>query len=138
VSGDYVYAIWAGNGPIKVGKATSVKARLQGIQTGSHKRLAVLKEWHRPDGDAAIVERLAHGILADYRQAGEWFRVSPEKVCAAVERAIITAETPPPPPAPDPEEDPLSPEARADLEWAKANPGQLAREIIKWHKEANK
>jgi hypothetical protein len=96
MSGNYVYAVWAGKGPIKIGKAKRVKSRLSGIQTGSHQPLVVLQEWHRPEGDSHVVEKLAHSLLADYRKSGEWFRVSPEKACEAVEAEILMAETPPP------------------------------------------
>lgn len=132
---NFVYAVWAGKGPIKIGKASRVKSRLSHLQIGSHQRLAVLQEWERPNGDAGIVEKIAHSLLADHRLSGEWFKVTPDRACEAVEQAVLIAEAPPPPP---PEKTPpprLSPEAEADIAWAKANPGPVAKEILRWYME---
>jgi len=136
MNGNYVYAIGRkSGGPIKVGKASDVKKRLSGLQTSHHEKLVILQEWYRPKGDAVAVEQMAHGFLEDQWLNGEWFEATLEQVCAAVERAMNLADIPrerrfaaPPTPAkkgPSPEE----------IAWAKANPGVLAKEILKWNKD---
>lgn len=137
MSGDYVYAIQReAGGPIKIGKAVNVKARLAGLQTGTHEKLVILREWSRPKGDGVLVERMSHSFLDEHRVGGEWFAVTLEQAAEAIERAMALADIPrgmrAVRMAPEPEKKGPPPE---EVAWAKANPGIIANEILKWHME---
>lgn len=75
MSSKRVYFIQAASGgPIKIGIATSVKTRLQGLQSGFPAPLAVLA--HKPGGEAE--EARLHSAFASTRVRGEWFEDTPE------------------------------------------------------------
>lgn len=66
-----VYFIQAGEGgPIKIGLADDVAARLMELQVGNHECLTVLRT---VDGNRSV-ERWFHRHFADKRLRGEWFR----------------------------------------------------------------
>jgi len=67
----FTYFIQAGEGgPIKIGIATNVRARLSGLQTGSHEALRLIGAI--PGG--ADAERFLHQLFAAHHIRGEWFR----------------------------------------------------------------
>lgn len=77
-------------GPVKVGIATNVRARLSSIQTGSPIQLTL--SYHSiVTIDARRLERAVHEELAHRRLSGEWFDVS---VKAAVESIIAQSMKP--------------------------------------------
>jgi hypothetical protein len=80
---DFVYVIAGDHGLTKIGISNDPAARLASLQTGSpfHLRIAHVAP---AGGHAFEIEQEAHAILADKRQSGEWFRVSPEIAIAAV------------------------------------------------------
>jgi hypothetical protein len=65
----YVYFITDGEA-IKIGKADKPKSRLSGLQTSHHKPLRFLATM--PGG--AELERELHGVFAQFRIRGEWFK----------------------------------------------------------------
>lgn len=75
----WVYFIGCGRGPIKIGVATDVLARLHDLQTGCPYELRLLGKI--PGSKAA--ERALHNVFAAFRVRGEWFAGTPE-----VRRAI--------------------------------------------------
>lgn len=66
----HIYVIGSpSGGPVKIGVSIHPERRLQSIQTGNPRKLAIL--WTGP-GDQAEEQRL-HRQFADFRVAGEWF-----------------------------------------------------------------
>jgi hypothetical protein len=84
----YVYVMGDANGPMKVGASSRPRVRARTfIWEGRGYSMTIHATHHRPN-DALTVERVALWMLREDREEGEWFRVSPEKACAAVEAAI--------------------------------------------------
>lgn len=79
----FVYFIQRSDGgPIKIGWAKDVRARVAKIQTGVPETLAVLATMP----GTTRTERSVHGLLAAHRcRRGEWFNPAPE-VLEVVER----------------------------------------------------
>jgi len=73
----FVYLIGA-NSFYKIGIAIDVKKRLASLQTSSPHQMKVLKSWESAFAQKA--ERYLHKHFKDYRQKGEWFRLSSEQV----------------------------------------------------------
>jgi hypothetical protein len=93
-------------------------------------------EWYRPKGDAGHVEQMSHHLLDAYWVSGEWFNTTIEIVSAAVERAMDIADMPRRSRTfIEPAVTPRQPPTPEQIAWAKANPGIIAREILKWHME---
>lgn len=133
----FVYVIGLGDGLMKIGISNNPLARLGGLQTASPQKLVLVETFERPHGDARWVERTAHRLLHAHRQEGtEWFSVTAREAIEAVRKACeagdaraikalptrvaITSDS--------------TPQGKQEaLEWAKANPGPLARQIRKWH-----
>jgi hypothetical protein len=70
-----VYFIRAGeDGPIKIGSADIVHARVKLLQTGNHLELVLLRTI---DGDHTL-ERYLHRHFAAQRIRGEWFTFHPD------------------------------------------------------------
>jgi hypothetical protein len=67
----HIYAITplGGGGCIKFGRATNVKSRFSGVQTGSPVKLTLLGSVFVP----GEVESCIHDYLKDHRSHGEWF-----------------------------------------------------------------
>ena len=72
-----IYFIQAGNdGPIKIGKAQSPKARLRELQTGNHEKLDLIKEI---PGDKDREDSIHNDLRSHrYRAGSEWFSATPE------------------------------------------------------------
>lgn len=71
---EWVYFVQSGwDGPIKIGCAADVDARVRQLQTGSADQLWLLAAMH---GDAATEHRL-HELFSGYRVRGEWFSPAP-------------------------------------------------------------
>lgn len=64
-----VYFFSYENGPIKIGKATNVKARLAGVQTGCPFKLEILGFMCGPEN----LEKSLHDKFGQWRMNGEWF-----------------------------------------------------------------
>jgi len=60
------------DGPIKIGKAIDVDARIAKLQTGCPEKLQVIKVIGKN------IEAELHKRFADYRKHGEWFEADPE------------------------------------------------------------
>lgn len=67
----YVYVIGPDGGPYKIGFATNLRSRLQGLQTGNHLPLAC--HFAARDDCAPGTERKLHERFAASRLSGEWF-----------------------------------------------------------------
>lgn len=133
----YVYVIEAPGGMVKVGVSRNPLARLGGLQGGMPLALRLVRTWERPHGDAVKVERTAHRLLHPWRQGTtEWFKVAPDEAVKAVEKAAMAADAralkllPREAVAMDAQDRNVA-DAEA-LEWAKRNPGQLAKAIKAW------
>lgn len=74
--------------PIKIGIAEDIDKRLQALQTGNHRELAVLHQYlfHTRRG-ARRAEELSHAHFASALLRGEWFDVE----AADADRFIRTA-----------------------------------------------
>lgn len=67
----FIYFLQAGvGGPIKIGRATDLQSRIDGIQTGNHEKLTLLV--------AVTGQRMSetdiHALFDHLRIHGEWFR----------------------------------------------------------------
>lgn len=83
-----IYFVGPENGPIKIGKAKNVKARLGGIQTGHPEKLYV---W----GVMLANERLENALhrkFSDSRMSGEWFKRSDE-ILRFIEQHTLPSES---------------------------------------------
>ena len=80
-----VYVIGTGLGPVKIGIAADVTARLRKLQTGHPEKLHVL--FQAPSPDAAEIEYVSHRLLAGARLSGEWFSVTVEQAIWAIRTA---------------------------------------------------
>jgi hypothetical protein len=85
--GSVVYVIGGQTGAQKIGISVAPSQRVATMQVYSPVKLVV---HHRtdPSGDARLVERVAHQLLAEKRLHGEWFDVQIEEAVTAVKRAI--------------------------------------------------
>src|SRR4051812_4296962 len=81
-----IYVVRSERGPVKVGIATKPRERLSQLRVSSPVPLH-LDFAAETDGDARILERRAHAILAGRRLSGEWFEVDSRNAVAAVRRA---------------------------------------------------
>lgn len=71
------YIIRAGTeGPVKIGRAQNVQARLAMLQTGNHEELRILRII------AGDVEAGLHRQYSHLRIRGEWFRFDPSMLTA--------------------------------------------------------
>ena len=134
---NYVYVIEAPAGLVKVGISRNPQARLGDLRGGMPLALRLVRTWPRPHGDAAKVERTAHRLLHDSRQGRtEWFQVPTAEAVKAVEKAAMAADARALKLLPREAIQMDNRERRiADkdaLEWAKRNPGQLAKAIKAW------
>lgn len=84
----YVYVIGSPSGPFKIGRATNLKDRRSGVQTGSPVKVSVIHSETVPREEVVFIERYAHKILDSHRMFGEWFNVPLEDALAAVACAI--------------------------------------------------
>lgn len=133
-----VYIIASGDGLFKVGFSIDPARRIRDLQMGYPHRLTLVRTFACPRGDALLVERLAHRLLAGHRQPRtEWFNAKREIVLDAVRKAgaavearsikLMPADT-------MPKDTRAQERARQEaLEWAGNQRSDLAREIRKWH-----
>lgn len=87
MSGDtFIYVIGGEATPfVKIGIARDPLGRIRQLQTGSPQTLALLRRWGpMPRKVAVRLEGDAHFILGDFREQGEWFRVTAEEAAHAV------------------------------------------------------
>jgi len=75
-SARFVYFIQSSGGPIKIGSASDVAARLKSLQTGSADELTLLAMTEGGE----FRERELHARFAADRLRGEWFAPSPELI----------------------------------------------------------
>lgn len=83
-----VYVIGSAQGPQKIGVSDNLTSRVINLQAGKQARLAVVFSQERPRGDARLIERAAHDLLAAKRAEGEWFNVTIDEAIEAVSLAI--------------------------------------------------
>lgn len=85
----FVYVI---DGPhaVKVGQSTTPEKRLRELQFATgHSDLTLASVWALSSSEAYRVERLAHALLARFRNGhGEWFDCHPLDAVAAVRYAV--------------------------------------------------
>ncbi|WP_187971130.1 GIY-YIG nuclease family protein [Aquibium microcysteis] len=83
----YVYVITnrAWPGYCKVGRSSSVAARLRTYQTSSPHRDFVL-HYHRWFPDACLAERRFRAASPGHRAHGEWFRIHPDDAANLLDR----------------------------------------------------
>ena len=84
----FVYVIGAPRTSKKIGIAADPSRRLQALQSGNSKVVSVLHSRKVDSSVAAMIETHVHWMLKDYREAGEWFRVSLEQAIAAIDASI--------------------------------------------------
>lgn len=78
----YVYLIEC-DGYFKVGKAASVKARLNQLQTGSPHKMNLIASFKSKN--CSEDEKRIHEILSDFNVRGEWFSIPLEKMASLKE-----------------------------------------------------
>lgn len=83
-----VYVIGGDGGPTKIGVSSKPTSRVLTLQSEHKRKLQVIATCHRPYGDAFLVERMAHGLLAEKRLHGEWFDVTVGQAVEALNLAI--------------------------------------------------
>ena len=81
----FVYFVQAGDsGPIKIGIAWNISARLYALQSAAHEELHLIGDIHCRDREAALaLESKLHQQFKNFHIRGEWFRAASE-VFAAV------------------------------------------------------
>jgi hypothetical protein len=82
-----VYVVRQANGPCKVGMSDSPHKRIGSLR-GGRSRLTIAGKYPGQSGDARLVERVAHQLLAGKHLGGEWFDVTDAQAIAAVQEAI--------------------------------------------------
>ena len=83
MTGSFVYVIRGAGNHHKIGISADPIARIASLQTGSHERLD-FAYIGVTSGAGFNIEAAAHGILANYRQSGEWFSVPASIATGAV------------------------------------------------------
>ncbi len=74
----YVYILKAENGLFKIGKSRTPKIRIGNIQTASPVRITVYRVFKSSEYSHA--EQHLHRLFADFREIGEWFRLTEEEL----------------------------------------------------------
>jgi hypothetical protein len=87
----HVYVLGGQSGPQKIGISADPTRRLQRVQSHSPDAL-LLHHQVLPEGDARLIERVAHRLLHAQRKHGEWFDVEIAEAVAAVGRAVDLVE----------------------------------------------
>lgn len=77
----------------KVGIASNVARRMNGLRTANPNQLKLIFKVEVPAGMAAEVERRAHRLLAPHHHRGEWFKLCATRaeIIAAIYQAIEDA-----------------------------------------------
>lgn len=90
MDGNWLYVMAYGPRDTKIGVSDAPRRRWRELRPGGARGL--VRQWHRPDGDAQRIEAAAHRVLASWRHpiAGqrERFAVEAETACMAVELAL--------------------------------------------------
>jgi hypothetical protein len=84
-----VYAIVAGEGPIKIGVSVDPLKRLPQLQTNQPQRLSIVYAVRVADPYA--VERAAHARLKPRRAQGEWFNINRDEAIEAIDAEIAAS-----------------------------------------------
>lgn len=82
-----VYVVARADGPCKIGMSDNPQKRI-GALRGGRTKLTIAGTYPRQDGDARLVERVAHQLLAAKHLGGEWFDVTEAQAIGAVQEAI--------------------------------------------------
>ncbi|KAE9627947.1 GIY-YIG nuclease family protein [Parasedimentitalea maritima] len=70
---------------VKIGRSQLLKRRIANLQTGNHRKIALMGEIRtRSIPDDRAVERQLHIKFEDKAEHGEWFSLSPEDVVSAL------------------------------------------------------
>ena len=81
----HVYVIGPSGGPFKIGVATNLRRRLEGIQTSHPHPLDCAAAYRFPSLEKArSVERAMHAKFRGHCVRGEWFDVDPVNASAAI------------------------------------------------------
>lgn len=90
MDGNHLYVMRYGDRDSKIGVSIEPLGRWRQLRRGGAR--GVVRQWHRPEGDAQKVEAIAHRVLMSWRHriAGqrERFAVEADTACLAVELAI--------------------------------------------------
>ena len=90
MDGNNLYVMRYGDRDSKIGVSVEPLGRWRQLRRGGAR--GVVRQWHRPEGDAQRVEAIAHRVLSSWRHriAGqrERFAVEADTACLAVELAI--------------------------------------------------
>jgi hypothetical protein len=83
-----VYVASSGGGPVKVGYARNVRARLSTLRKQSRRDLSFAFIGTLGRAEAPVIEAKTHQLLHQHRiRRSEWFDITPEAAVAAVKRA---------------------------------------------------
>jgi hypothetical protein len=86
-----VYVIAEQDGPLKIGVSDNPTGRMATLKA-KRRTLSVVASFSR-DGDARLIESIAHRLLLAKHVKGEWFDVSDAQAIAAIESAIAMVES---------------------------------------------
>lgn len=87
----YLYIICEGGSeqPVKIGIASSITGRLSSMQTGSPRKLTVVKQWELDNRKVALsLEARIHADLSNVKLGNEWFNVSCAEAVGICKRRI--------------------------------------------------
>jgi hypothetical protein len=87
-----VYAIAAGEGPIKIGVSANLQRRVAELQTNQPQRLSIV--YAVRVSDPLAIERAAHTRLRLRRASGEWFNINRDEAIEAIDAEIAAAGVP--------------------------------------------
>jgi hypothetical protein len=82
-----VYVMRRADGAVKVGISTDPPFRRKAVSSAVRQTVSHLASTH-PMKNAREIERIAHKILADKHEYGEWFWVTVDEAKSAVEMAV--------------------------------------------------
>jgi Meiotically up-regulated gene 113 len=74
----YIYILKAANGLYKIGKTRNIAARINAIRTASPEKVEVYRVFQSTE--YSRMEIHLHKMFANYREIGEWFRLTPEEL----------------------------------------------------------
>lgn len=80
----HLYVITDGSGAHKVGLSISPEKRLRQLQTGSPRRLTLVRASETPFDEPVEVEAYAHWLLREALELGEWFNVTADAAWVAL------------------------------------------------------
>lgn len=74
----YVYILSSDNGLYKIGKSKDPKGRINTLKTASPVKIELYRLFMSSDMDDA--EAMLHYMFSDFREIGEWFRLSEKEL----------------------------------------------------------